>query len=652
MKKQHKNLSCLIILTALLWFFSSSALAVIKKGDDAPTFSLPDTTNRTFDLKNQFDDHQLIVLYFFDIASSSSHDGLLMLDRLLKKYDGLDVLVWGITRSGKDDAGSFVNKITPGFPVLLDGGDVSNLYGVKNILPTVCILGPQGKVINFIQGGGKTAEILLTRLAERTLQRKKAELAVAVSEEAMKQNPRNTEAQAIQGYALAAAGQPDQALKTFDQLAKSESQEAAVVGKEGLSAVYAQQGDTGKALELVEEIVAAAPQRVQAHVVKGNILYSQGKVEEAKKEFSAAVSKADQTEFQQALAFNQLGRVKAGEEKYQEARDLYEKALEIDPYYVEATSNKGVSFEKEGQWQEALNSYKQASSLDKHDFFVATLAKNAAKMLSNQADFARKKRTDQLIDELVESYKNNQSAIKPPLDDWTSPPMILSFVTIEEKGALTERDGVSEVMMAQLSELLNLSGRVQVVERAILDQLLAELKLGSSELANPETVLRLGRIFASRLVTTGSLINLHDRSLLSLRLIDTETTRIAKVLTRDIPAGAAYDQELYQLNRDILKMVIQQYPLRGYIVKADADEILINLGSNHGVVVGTAFDVVTEAEPIEYKGKVIQGGRTAVGRIEVVRVEPDHCFARVVERKNAFQRDAKVIEVSEIGGAK
>ncbi len=101
---------------------------------------------------------------------------------------------------------------------------------------------------------------------------------------------------------------------------------------------------------------------------------------------------------------------------------------------------------------------------------------------------------------------------------------MLSFVDFEEKGGLNERDGMSMVLTSQLGEQLNQSGRVQVVERALMDRLLEELNLGSSELANPETALKIGRILASKIVATGSLLHLADQSLLSLRLIDTETT--------------------------------------------------------------------------------------------------------------------------------
>jgi len=176
------------------------------------------------------------------------------------------------------------------------------------------------------------------------------------------------------------------------------------------------------------------------------------------------------------------------------------------------------------------------------------------------------------------------------------------LIDITEKGFMSERDGLSEVLTAELSGMLNGSGRVRVVERAILDRLLAELNLGSSDLADPETKLKLGRVFASRLIGTGSITYLQQGALLSLRLIDSETTEISEVITRQINPAAGLEKQMFQINRDILKTVIEKYPLRGYLVKVLQDEGILNLGSKQGVVKGSRFTVLEEQDAVQYKG--------------------------------------------------
>ncbi len=644
--KTIKKITLLSLIAMTLLVLSSTVcLARPAKGQSAPDFSLADTGGKTLKLSLQQKDHPLTVLYFFDASSRPSQEGLFSLDRLLKNYQELDLLVWGITTSNKKQALAFTAKMKPNFPVLLDTATVSEKYGAKGILPTVCILGPQGKVINFIQGGGKTAEIMLTRLAQRTLQRRQSEMAVAISVEAEKVNPKNQEVKAIKGYAALQEGKIEVAETAFRELA-TQSGKAEILGKEGLSGVYAHKGETQKALALIAEVEKKAPERGHVNKIKGDILYRQNDAVAAQKEFELAVTKKGSEPFQQAVAYNKLGRINANNGNYQEAQTLYDKAIEIDPYYVEATSNKGVSFEKEGKWQKALDSYQDATKLNENDAFSKVLAKKAEEALARQNDNERKKRIDALVEKLVDRFNKRETSPVQATDEWTSRPMILSFVDFQEKGSLSERDGLSLVLTAQLADLLNSSGRVKVVERAVIDQLLAELNIGSSELTDPDTALRLGRVLAAKLVVTGSLFNMPGNTLLSMRFVDTETTSIAKVFTQEISATASLDRELYRLNRDILKTVVAKYPLRGFVVDANSDQIMVNLGSNQGVVTGTTFSVIEDKEAIEYKGKLLQAGTKTVGQLEIIQVHPDFSYANIVKQNRTFNRDDKVLEVA------
>jgi hypothetical protein len=223
--------------------------------------------------------------------------------------------------------------------------------------------------------------------------------------------------------------------------------------------------------------------------------------------------------------------------------------------------------------------------------------------------------------------------------------MVLSFVDFQDKGALIERDGLSLVLTSQLGELLNQTGRVQVVERVIIDRLLEELNLGSSELADPQTALRLGKVLAAKIVATGSLLHLPDQSLLNMRLVDTETTAVPKVISSKLAPGSVdLEDEIHGLNKTILETVVKKYPLLGFIVQVDGDQAMINIGANQGVVPGTRFEVIEEGKPIKYKGRLLKGMPRRVGELEVVQVEPDLCMVRVVSSDRALKKDDKIRE--------
>ena len=612
-----------------------------RAGQAAKIFKLKDDRGYNYDLA-AMKDNTMMVLYFFDAASRPSQEGLLHLDQLAKEYADADMVVWGITASSSKQVAAFVKQVQPRFPILMDTAKVSDDYQARTILPTVCILGPELKVLDYFQGGGKATEVMLVRLAQRQLQRKDIQMAKAISDKVVQQNPKNVQAKALKGYAALKQGDLADAEKTFSNLA-ADAGEAEVVGKEGLAMVYAKKGDSTKAMALVAEVESKAPDRAYTQVVKGDILYSRDQKQAAGQAYEKAVADANAEPFQKALANNQLGRLKAAQGDFTTARKLYDQAVEIDPFYVEATSNIGVTYEREGKWDEALSTFRRASVMDKDDAFAAILAEKAEQMLALQKDTARNQRVDQLVKELAERYRSGDLKSQKREDDWTSRPMVLTFVDFQEKGALPERDGLSSVMIARLGSLLNQSGRLQVVERVVMERLLEELNIGSSQLADPETALKLGKILAAKLIGTGELFISGTGPLLNMRLIDTETSAIAQVFSQPLNQGML-ERELFALNRQILQAVIKKYPLQGYVVMQQGEQWMLNLGAAQGVVSGTRFSVVEDQPPVKYKGRMLHGSAKVVGELEVVTVEPDLCYVRVVNMTQDLKPDAKVVE--------
>ena len=624
---------------------SGSCYGQISSGQVAPAFSLTDLKGRTYDL-SQMKERPMIILYFFDVESRPSQEGLLSLHQIAQQYKEADMTVWAITLSPREKVAKFVESSGLLFPALLDIAKVSDLYQARQILPTVCIIGQGLKVLDSFQGGGKTTETMLVRVAERELQRKQTKLAKAISDEVIKKNPQNVKANTVKGYAALKEQNLKEAEEVFKEVSKKGAQ-GEVLGKEGLAAVYAQKGQPEKALELAKEVEQKAPDRAYVHVIKGDALYAQDKKREAEAEYQKGIQKKGAEPYQEAIRYNQMGRYYASLGQYQKAREFYEQAINIDPYYIEGTTNKGLTYEKEGKWEKALESYRQALALEKTDSFATILAKKAQEMIELQKDVKRKERVDQLVKGLAARFRGQKEAPKKVEDSWTSSPMVLTFVDFQEKGGLSERDGFSSVMMSQLADHLNGSGRVKVVERVLIERLLEELNLGSSGLANPETTLKLGRVLAAKLIATGSLFYLPQGTLLSLRLIDTETSAIPQVTTRQMPPQASLEKELFQLNREILKTVITKYPLKGYVVKVSGDQAILNLGSKQGIVVGAKFEVIEEGEEIQYKGKPLRSSPKSVGRVEVVRVEPELCYAKILDQARPFRTDDKVQEKAE-----
>ena len=645
MKKENLGLFFLgtVMMVSIILLSQSLVYSQISPGQPAPLFSLLDGKGKKYDLSGLME-QPMIILYFFDAESRPSQEGILHLNQLASKYQGYDLATWAITLSSLEKVDQFLQQTKLQFPVLLDEGKVSDLYQARMILPTTCLIGPKGKILDHLQGGGKSTEKMLVRIAERQLQQKNTQLAQAISDQVIEKDPRNVKAHAVKGHAAIKEGDLTKAKEIFQNMPK-ENQQAEVISKEGLAAVYVKKGETERALLLIEEVKKKAPDRSYVYTLEGDILFNKNKKKEAAEKFEQAIKKKEKEPYHEAIAYNKLGRLKTIAGKYAEAREFFEQSEALDPYYIESTSNKAITYEKEGKWDKALDAYRQVLSLDKSDSFALALAKRAQEMITLQKDSERNKRLDMLVKDLAERFHKRKENSPKLEDTWTSRPMVLSFVDFQEKGCLAESGGLSTVLTTQLGEHLNASGRVQVVERALMERLLEELNLGSSDLADPETALRLGQVLAAKLVGTGSLFYLPNSTMMSLRFIDTETSAIPMAVNKQMQQQTSLEEELFALNREILKTVMEKYPLRGYLVEVMEKQAMVNLGARQGVVLGSRFTVLEEAKPISYRGKMLQKAPKPIAWVEVTKVEPDLCYVKIINQQRPLKADDKVQEM-------
>jgi tetratricopeptide (TPR) repeat protein len=486
---------------------------------------------------------------------------------------------------------------------------------------------------------------MLVALAQRQLHRRQPDLAKAIGDQLTAQSPGSVEARSVKGYAALKAGDFNEAAKIFDTMAQ-EKGDAEIAGKEGRAAVLARQGKGAEALKVATEVAQKAPKRGYAEMIRGDLLAQQGQSKEALVAYQAAAAKTEGAPFQRAEAFNRLGQFKAKAGEFEQARKMYDQAVAMDPYFLEPTSNKGVAYEKEGRWDKALEQYRKSLTLDGGDTIAVALARKAEEMIAVQKDMQRKERVDKLVKELVERYRQQKSSSSKDEDEWTSRPMVLSLVDFEEKGGVAAREGFSSALITHIGTLLNTSGRVKVVERVVLDRLLAELNIGSSELADQNTALKLGRVLAAKLIATGSVLHLPEATMLNLRLIDTETTAIAKTYSVTIESQNSLDRRMFDLNRDLLGTIIQSYPLRGFVVKMVDERALLNIGTDQGVIQGTRFEVLEPGEAMVYKGRQLKGNAKPIGQLEVLTVEPGLSYGRVLQKQRPFKTDDQIQEVS------
>jgi curli biogenesis system outer membrane secretion channel CsgG len=93
-----------------------------------------------------------------------------------------------------------------------------------------------------------------------------------------------------------------------------------------------------------------------------------------------------------------------------------------------------------------------------------------------------------------------------------------------------ELDGKPTILGSFISEELVTdligAGEFDIVERAMLDRLLGEIKLGQTGVIDPETAKKVGKVASVDAIVTGSITDLQSYVALNCRLIDTQTGRV------------------------------------------------------------------------------------------------------------------------------
>lgn len=625
-----------IVATAAL---HSPAQAKLSKGDPAPPFELAAVDGATVS-SQALASSGLAILTFVSLDSKPSRELTLHLATLVKQHgkDGLKVVA--VSADSPDKLKEFSKQQSLGFPVCADASkETIRRYGAENVVPMTYLLAPGGSIAEIVPGGGAGVQQALLAIAEKEFARGNTASATELFTTVAKTDPNNVTARAGLGFALAKEGKLERAEEEFHTLERAGA-DGAAAASEGLAEVRLRKGDLDGALAQIAKLPADSS---YGHVVRGEVAARRGDLDRAAREFGdATVAKRSTLAWQKGVAFNNLANVSRQKGDTAGALKAYDQAVAAEPFLVDARSNQGAALQKAGRVDEAKKALQGAQAVAPSDQLVSTLLRRIDEQEKAKVDLERQKLQNQLVTELVEAFRGGKVP-PPPADDWSPRALVVSFLDFQNRLGPLVRDGLDEAFVLNVTRRLQETGRVRVVERELIDKLLAELKLGSSELADPATRLKLGRVLAASVIGTGGFYPAESKSELQLRLIDTETTDIRSTLSENLSDPATVATFAERVADKIAKTLRADYPLKGKIASVEGDQILVGVGRKHGAQAGVRFRVVEDGEAVEVDGEVVGRKQRTVGTLELSKVEDGFAYARAVDG-GGFQKNQHVIE--------
>ncbi|WP_456408794.1 FlgO family outer membrane protein [Caldithrix abyssi] len=176
------------------------------------------------------------------------------------------------------------------------------------------------------------------------------------------------------------------------------------------------------------------------------------------------------------------------------------------------------------------------------------------------------------------------------------------------------------------------SGRFKVIERAQLERILEEQKLGLSGIIDPTTAAEIGKGIGVDAVILGSVTRAGNSLSIDARLIDTENATI-------ISAQDAYSNKLsiYQI-AEMVNQLAEKFKkdlpiVQGLVINVQRNRITLDIGLNKGLKKGMKCLVYREGDPIvhpvtkEVIGRIIN----QVCEVRITEIFPAYSMAETTK---------------------
>lgn len=616
-------------LMAALALVAGQVWAEPIQGSKAPLFKAKDLQDREVNLEELLQkDPDPLILFFFSLDSGQIEASK------LRDIHGTYGNVVAVGVHGEPDAFKrFARELAVPYFIVREAPAVE-LYGPIPVLPMTIFISRDAYILEVLHGGGPGMANVIAKIAQVYLQKGDTNGARTIADKAIQAGEDAKTARSTIGYANVIEGKLDEAEAEFKQ----------IDAPDGLARVALERGDLNQAIALSEQ---AGPENGYAQTVRGTALMRAGRLDEAAQAFDAATGKPAEN-WQLSEAYNGRGRILQQTGEADQAVENYQKAIALDAYNVTAFGNESAAYREQGELEKAAEVLQLAKARGKEDPLIALMFEQVQADLKALKDAERNEMIRKQVETLVQRYKElQQEGRLVPEDEWTSRRMVLAFLPADG-GAFFERAGTDVVLRRGLADTLNGHSRIQVVEREMIDKLLQELNLGSSELADPDTQLRLGRLFAAQLLGFVEFAQVGADRTMFVRMVDPETTTIECQVVRDVTKIENLAGYVNETAEKLAGEIIRKRPLQGLIADVTDEGVLINLGANHGVEVGLEFFVFEGGEPLTVKvgGRVVRRSMKQVAVIRVKEVEEEISICDVVP--DSLKEGAKLVKEMKI----
>ena len=182
----------------------------------------------------------------------------------------------------------------------------------------------------------------------------------------------------------------------------------------------------------------------------------------------------------------------------------------------------------------------------------------------------------------------------------------------------------------RLTHALTRRNRFQMIERHQLELILQEQHLNRTSLVNTKTAAKIGKLVSARAILTGTIMNVHKRTVIKARMVDVETSKI--ICTQEVWETWEDTHGAGDLAERLAIMFHQDFPLLdGQIIKKEGENIIVDLGQ--GRVKPDRRLIIFREEPVIHPatGKRVGMDIRILGHARIIKVLPETAVARFMD---------------------
>lgn len=208
----------------------------------------------------------------------------------------------------------------------------------------------------------------------------------------------------------------------------------------------------------------------------------------------------------------------------------------------------------------------------------------------------------------------------------------VAVMDFQLQGEGYETEDMGSIVAEWFITALVKEGRFDVVERALLNKILQEQKLGMSGVVDESSATKIGKLLGVGVIISGSVLKLENILEVNARIIDVESASIIAAENVKSASSASLQQLIVQMSVKIIK----NFPLEGYVVARSDDTVTIDLGKRAGVRQDMEFMVYKEGKIIKHPktGEVLDVQKIESGMVRITSISNKIAMGEIVEEQS------------------